>query len=789
MWEPQARSTPESAHTSHSLIEASPHAISSAQRRDRTVELANLAMVNVRRSGLIGERRVVTALFCDVVGSTGLAESMDPEDWADVMTSVVGVMTGLIGRYGGTVVEFGGDAVVAIFGAPTAHEDDPYRAVRSGLEIVDAVSRSDFGHSIEVRVGIHTGLVVAGDISTESFTTFSALGDTLNVAARIQNLAEPDTVVISGDTRRLAGTDVEATEVGPVELKGRRDPIVIYSVLGVKEHDERRRGLPGLSSPLVGRDSELQVLLDKAQLAKTGIGRVVAIMGEPGVGKTRLVAEANRLVTGDSDAMVAVGTSVPFDVGHPYHLAGSLVKSMAGVTAADVEEVVAKGLSGLLDELSLTEWEPTLQRLVGLPGDFEERTPEALGDDYAAAVSALIRELGRRNRPMILVCEDAHWADPSSVDLLAAVVSAVRTSPTLLILALRADRDSHGWSLLESYRREMAESLTEISLVPLDQAHSATLMANLLEVESLPPTWRKLVLEKAEGNPFFLEEVVRMLIERDLVVHVGERWVASGSLDAIDVPETIQSLLVSRVDLLDPDVRRAGMVASVIGRRFSVALFGEVLSGDGDQPGGTLDPRLGQLESAGMLTLEEMDPDLVFVFRHALIHDVMYAGLLNRERRQLHARVAEVYKKRFAGELEKVAAELADHLQRGGRSEEAAGFQMMAANQALSRGARIEAARLFGFAQENFAITKDSNPEAFVDAVLGRVTAGMGFTPGPEAREWLDAAIETAQSLGDQDRLVRLYERSLWTRGMQGKPPPVPNIVRNWTAPTSWSTR
>lgn len=723
-------------------------------------------------SALSGERRIVTALFCDIVGSTSIAEAMDPEDWGEVIGQAMTTMSNAVSRFGGTVTEFAGDGIVAVFGAPVAHEDDPYRAVRAGAQIVGEMrrSRESRGEGLDVRVGIHTGLVVVGDIEAGDLNTYSALGDTLNVAARLQEQAAPGTVVISRETRRLLGSDIEAEELGPTALKGRVVPVVAYEVLDVKEAEARRRGLPGLVSPIVGRREELETLERLVTVSTAGTGRVAAVLGDAGVGKSRLLAELGRRSLQAEDELWAVGTCVPFDDDVPYHLAGSLLRSLAGVGASEAPDVVGKAIDDLAERAAMPESAYLLRSLVGVEvGEAALSTEGDIGDEYGRALVGVVSALARQNRLVVLVCEDAHWADPSSVDLILDIVRRVPTVPILLMLVMRPDRGSAGWELFEVARRELAESLTEIILAPLDEASSRDLVSNLLEVESLPPTLRRLVLDKAEGNPFFLEEVVRMLIERDLLENRDGRWIAVADTGDLDVPETIEGLLASRIDLLDPELRRAGRVAAVIGRTFSADIFDIVYEGGTDGDGATLHPRLADLEAHGLVHLEEIEPELEYGFRHALIHEVLYQGLLRKERRELHRSVAEALEGAHPDQLEEYAPALARHFAEAGIVDKAIQQLFVAGQRALTRGARVEAARFYARAQELLESDPESPSEDLIDAVIGRVVAGMGFVPGNEAIRLIEDVLPIAEELDDPDRLARLYERLIWTRSMQGE--------------------
>lgn len=720
------------------------------------------------RASLKGERRVVTALFCDVVGSTSLAEGMDPEDWGEVVAESMRTMGEVVDRYGGTVTEFGGDAVVALFGAPVAHEDDPYRAVRAGLEIADRMRSSATGldRPLHVRVGIHTGLVVVGDITAGDYNVYSALGDTLNVASRLQSLAQPGCVVISAETRHLLGSDVDARSMGATELKGRSTLVEVYAVDGVRGAAERRRGIPDLTSPMVGRAEELERIVDLAARAAGGAGCAALVVGEPGVGKTRLVTEAEAALA-PTGTRWAVGTCVPYDEDLPFHLVASVVRSLAGIGPGASSEVAVKSVRALTADVGASEHDAALERLLGTRSDGDSQSPEELRAEYAAAVGDLVAALA--DRPMVIVLEDAHWSDASSAAVIGDLVARLRALPVVLLMVMRPERDSEGWALVEATRRDLGELMVELTLSPLDGDDSRALVANLLEIDSLPVNLRRLVLEKAEGNPFFLEEVVRMLIERDLIIERDGRWLATGDIGDLAVPDTVQGLVASRVDLLDAGTRRAGRVAAVIGRRFSSALFGEVFA---DPPGPSpvhVHPALTELEVHGMLRIEALQPELEYGFRHALIHDVMYEGLLRRERRVLHGEVATALERRYADRLDEVAALLGRHYAAAGRTDEAIRYLLVAARRATIQGARVESSRFYGMTQELLEQSEDPDPTMLIDAVLGRVYSGMGFIPAPESIRWIDSVLPVAKRLGDPDRLAQLYERKVWTRSMQGE--------------------
>ena len=700
----------------------------------------------------------MTALFCDVVGSTAIAEEMDPEDFGELISRTISTMGAVVARYGGTVSDFGGDALAAIFGAPIAHEDDPYRAVRAGLEIVRAVD------GLPVRVGINSGLVVAGDIDTGTNSTFSALGDTLNVAARLQTAADPDTVVISAETRRLLGSDIEATSLGSIELKGRSAPVEAFVVDVITGVDERRRGVRDLRSEMVGRQSELEAMTSMASKASEGSGQVVAVVGEPGVGKSRLISELSGGVQ-KPNSVWAVGQCVPYDEDGPYHLAASLVRSICGVGFAHADDVVEKAINDMC-ESSGAQHAATLARLAGVEGEYEELAPEMLFDTYVEAFADSLVCLSKTKESVVLVCEDVHWADRSSSELVGALIDRLSSLPVLMVLVMRPEQDTAGWGLLESARTKLGDSLTELQLRPLSSDDSRSLVANLLEIDSLPPTLRSLVTDKAEGNPFFLEEVVRMLIERDMVENVDGRWMAKEEVVDLKIPDTISGLLASRIDQLDPEVRKAGRVASVIGREIPVSLFGAVYD---QETGEKTHPHLEGLEEAGMLEVSSTSPELTLTFKHALIQDSMYESLLRKERREIHSKVARSIKALYPDRLDDLAPALARHHETAGEDGDALQYQFSSAEKAMDQGARVEAATFFAAAKANLERSDRPNVSRVLDAGLGRLRAGISFTPANETLAWIDEMMPLAQELGDPERLAALYELAISIRAMRGE--------------------
>lgn len=722
----------------------------------------------LRRDAGSAERRVVTAMFCDVVGSTTLAETMDPEDWGDIVNRTVAVMASCVERYGGTVSQFAGDAILALFGAPSAHEDDPYRAIRAGLDIVDAVRAATPG--IRVRVGINTGLVVVGDIDAGALSTYSALGDVPNVAARLQTLAEPDSVLISGETYRLVENDVDAREVGSTELKGRTEAVQVYEIVAVRGFDQRRRGIQGMSSPMVGRDAQLAALVRLCDAAEAGTGRVVAVLGEPGVGKSRLVEELASIVAERAGAVWAVGRCVAIDRESPLHLTAALVRSLAGVGPSDHSQDVTDAVMQLAATSGASASGEHLLQMLGLATHQPDRKPEQLRAEFTAAMTALFGGMGAGRRPIVIVCEDVHWADASSADVIGDMLSAIPGMPVVLVLTMRPDRDTAGWDMLARARRDLADAFTEITLDPLAAEHSSSLIANLLAIDSLPAHVRQLVLDKAEGNPFFLEEIVRMLIERDVVERQDDRWVARRGIGGIDVPATIQGLLAARIDLLDPDVREAGRIASVIGRHFTARLLAAVHPAPATEAGRTptVHPHLTALEARGIVTLESTRPELTFAFRHALIHDVMYEGLLKRDRRRIHGQVATAIEAMFPDQRDEWSVALARHHEEAGDIAAAVDYLMIAGSVALDRGARVEAHRAYDRASHLLA-SHGGDRELAVRAALGRAQAGSTFTPGPEATAGLEQVLPIAEDLGNPDLLAAVYAALIGIRNMQGE--------------------
>ena len=535
-----------------------------------------------------GERRPVTTLFADVVGSTGLAETMDPEEWAELIGDATTTMGKVVDRYGGRVSQVLGDGILAFFGVPVAHEDDPQRAVRAGLDLIRemrtyATSPQQPEGSLQVRVGLNTGLAVTRDVSLgASSTDYTALGDAVNVAARLQAEAAPNTVLIGPTTYAFVSHSVNATPRGPLVLKGKANPIRAYEVTAWIGGQLRQSGVPGLRSPMVGRDVEFSRLSRALRAVRAGRGRVAVLRGEPGIGKSRLVTELRRHANDPpmqwlEAACVSYGQEVPYalTLGILRALLGLSDEGMApaairdrlmtalGSAASDVGAHMAQLLS-----LDLEPWEH--EEVIGL-------APDALRAAYIEGIGVLLRSVIRE--PTVFVCEDVHWADEASVDLLAPLLRLVHELPVLVMLLARPDRDVPGWRLIGTARDEFGDALVELPLAGLPEDQSRTLVGNLLVIESLPSGTRDYILARSEGNPLFVEEVIRMLIDRGLIRRDGERWIATKEVADADIPDTIHGLLLARIDRLPPEIRRTLRAASVIGRQFPATVLADVVSG------------------------------------------------------------------------------------------------------------------------------------------------------------------------------------------------------------------
>jgi len=543
------------------------------------------------RQAASSERRPITVLFADIAGSTAIAERMDPEDWTVLVGEAFKCMNRTIERYGGTVARLMGDGVLAFFGAPTAHEDDPERAVRCGLDMIreidelSAAQTSPEAHALRVRVGINSGPVVVGVVGTETANEYTAMGDTVNVAARMQGHARPGSVLVTSGTHRFVSALVESVDVGMLELKGKTDSVHAYEITGFKADAVKLRGLLGVRAPMIGRDQQLAKLEEVFSIVRAGQGRVACVLGEPGLGKSRLLAELHaNLRSSGAPVRWIEGRCLTYGESVPYHLVIDVVRSLIGVNAAADEAHVAQALETLLRDLlgdSCAENYAYLAHLLSLPlaPDMQARLSmiemEAI-KRYVAALVNVLRAMSARG-PLVLVCDDVHWADSASADALLQVEAGLAALPVFLILSSRVERSSAGWRLISGARDVFGDALTEIRLEPLSLEDSRTLVSNLLRIESIPPETRDQILAKAEGNPFFVEEVIRMLMDRGAIVREGDRWVATERVANIEIPDTIHGLLLARIDRLPQDTKRTLRVASVIGRQFGVTILERLL--------------------------------------------------------------------------------------------------------------------------------------------------------------------------------------------------------------------
>ncbi len=574
---------------------------SDESRHTRLAAAAPAPLVEKMRAAarLAGERRTVTALYLDIVGSTGLAAQLGPEIWTAVINGALDCASPIVYKYEGTVAHVQDDELLAFFGAPVAHEDDPVRAVRVGLEILEAVHRyarvikHKYNADFAVRISLSTGPVTIGPVGTDLKYEYSALGGTLNLVAQVEAADMPMCVLVTDNTYSFIAPFFDCTDMGVFARCPECPPVRIYRVDKPKASPGRPRGLAGLESPMVGRDTELAALLPLPGLVQAGLGRAAIILGEPGIGKTRLISEWKKNVQAGPDFLWIEGRCLSYGQRQAYHLISSLLHSLIGLREIADEPETRSALADRVeayfscsetpaDKAGFYDVYPYLANLLALKLDDRSQAilhpldPQAILSRTQAALKNLFQALADR-QPIALVLEDLHWADPSSTELLFQLLPLVTSERILLCMVMRTEHASAGWQLVTHAREMLAGRLTEISLEPLSEPDSRLLVSNILEIEALPDRTRDAILRKAEGNPFFVEEVIRMLIERGALVQQQGRWRAAAEIDSVQIPDNLMGLLQARMDRLPEEVKRTLRVAAVIGRQFPVRVLEQVM--------------------------------------------------------------------------------------------------------------------------------------------------------------------------------------------------------------------
>jgi class 3 adenylate cyclase/tetratricopeptide (TPR) repeat protein len=647
------------------------------------------------RSALEGERKQVTVLFVDVSGFTSLSEGLDPEDVHRMMTRAFELMLEEVHRYEGTVNQFLGDGIMALFGAPIAHEDHAQRAAHAALGIRKALDRYQeelqrkHGLTFQVRQGLNTGLVVVGSIGTDLRMDYTAVGDTTNIAARLQQAAGGGRVIVSEAMHRLVEGYFHTRALGELQLKGKAEAVRAWEIIAARQPRTRldveaERGL----TPYVGRERELRQLFECFEQAKAGHGHVVFVVGEAGIGKSRLLYEFRRRL-GD-EATWNEGRCMSFGRSIALHPIVDMLKRTFRVEETDTEGTIAKRV-----ERGVLMLGEDLRPLVGYlryvlsvdPGDPSVLTmdpQQRRGEIFDALRRLLLR--ASEVRPQVLVHEDVHWMDKASEESLQFTMDSVPTSRLLVVLTYRpgyahpfGDRSYH----------------TRIALGALSDQDSAGMAQAMLETESLPVELQRLIVQKAEGNPFFVEEVVKSLQEVGAIRREGSRYALTRRLDEIVIPDTIQDVIMARIDRLAEAPKKTLQLASVIGREFTQRLLDRIA----DLRGRT-EEFLRELKAIELIYEKSLFPELAYMFKHALTHDVAYNSILLQRRRELHRVIALAIEELYADRLAEQYEMLAYHFSKAEDWPRALEYQLKAADKSAKTFANREAIALYDQALE-----------------------------------------------------------------------------------------
>ena len=710
-----------------------------------------------QRDRIEGEHKQVSVMFCDMEGFTQLSDKLGPEDAYNIMDKVYEILIHKVHDYGGTVNELTGDGIVALFGAPIALEDAPQRAIRSAhsihremVKLSDKLKREKALAPVKMRVGIHTGPVVVGTLGNDLRVEFKAVGDTVNLASRIENLAEPGSTYVSEGTFKLTEGFFRFEALGRKSIKGKENPVAVYRVIAPSTRRTRfdvsaERGL----TSFVGREREIELLLDGFERAKTGHGQVFSIVAEAGVGKSRLLYEFRKAVTHE-DVTFLEGKSLSYSQGVAYHPIIDILKSNFNIQENDedseIRKKVQKGLKVLGADDAFTM--PYLLELLSVKNsgiDKISQSPEARKEHIKAALRRIVLNSSEL-RPMIMAFEDLHWIDNSSEDSLKDLMDNIAGAKVFLIITYRPEF-ARTWGA-KSYH-------SQITLNRLSNRESLSMVAHLLGTEDIEKNLEAMILEKTEGVPFFTEEFVKSLKDLKIIEKKNSRYHLTKDSQSVTIPSTIQDVIMARVDALPEAAKDVLQMGSVIEREFSYGLIKRMTG----LPEQDLLAQFSVLKDAELLYERGISPETTYIFKHALTREVVYESILKKKKKMLHEEIGRAIEAVCKVNIDEHYGVLAGHFIKAENFKKGALFSELAAkkaNVASSSKEVFEHAKRRIFCVENLPASDDTNRK-IIDARTALSAYYLNYSYMAEAYEVVAPIAQLAQEMDYQEKLPMIF--------------------------------
>jgi len=720
------------------------------------------------RSSIEGERKLVTVLFADVANFTSIAEKLDPEEIHQIMDGCFKILMDEVHKYEGTINQFTGDGVMALFGAPVAHEDYAQRACHAALFIQKAIGEygakieKDCGVEFKMRIGLNSGPVIVGSIGDDLRMDYTAVGDTTNLAARMESMASPGTIFVSGATHRLVKDFFELKSMGKVEVKGKQESQKAFKLMKAGEVETRieAAAAKGLTR-FVGRKNFMAAIMEAYEKAQLGSGQVVGIVGEAGVGKSRILLEFKNLLP-QNEYTYLEGRCLHFGGSMSYLPFLDILRSFFDIKEGDQEFIIKKKMAdkiAALDE-KLENALPPFMELLSLKvedEDFIKLEPQQKREKIFEAIRNLLIRISQE-RPLVLAVEDVHWIDKTSEEFLNYLIGSLASTHILLILLYRPEY-THKWGSKTYYRK--------IGLNQLTVKSSAELVQDILEGGKVSPEIRELILNRTSGNPLYMEELTHSLLENGSIQKKDHQFVLSGKASDTQIPDTIQGIIAARMDRLEDNLKRTMQVASVIGRDFAFRIL-QTITGMREE----LKAYLLNLQGLEFIFEKSLFPELEYIFKHALTQEVAYNSLLLKRRKEIHGEIGQAIEQIYAERLEEFYEMLAYHFVQGEVWDKAVTYLRQAGGRAMKKSAYVEAMAHLRKGLELLQTLPETAERAELELALQfdlaqSLIVSKGWT-APEVEQAYARAYELCREVGETPTFIPVLQGLRLVYAMRG---------------------